>query len=310
MLLAVSAIWGAAFPIIKYLVGFVSPLDLLVLRFVPTSIICGIWVALFQRKKVWAIYRRYPWIFLGLSVAWIIMYHMMLNVGETVLPAGVASLIIAIYPVFTIAFAAILRIERLTWLRGLGGLVALGGTALLTILGATREAELIHVTSGQWISFSLITLVAPITAAMTTLVTSHFLSGNNNGRERIDSYTMTLAYMAPSGVFALVFFRPELMVRLHTVPIGFWLALGGLVFFCTILSHFGWFWSLQHIEAGPAATSTYIIPIFSLAYARIWLGESITVSTVIAAATILAGIVIAESGDFRKRKPELEGEPH
>jgi drug/metabolite transporter (DMT)-like permease len=121
---------------------------------------------------------------------------------------------------------------------------------------------------------------------------------------------MTLAYMAPSGIFALIFLRPELPARLHSLPLGFWFASAGLVLFCTVFAHLLWFRSLQRIEAGQAAISTYIIPIFSLAYARLWLGESIRLTTIVAAVAIIAGIVIAEYGNFRKSRPEIVREPH
>jgi len=305
ILLAVAAIWGAAFALIKYLVGFVGPYELVVLRFVPVTLLTVIWIGLFYRHVFARILPRFWWIFLALSGTWVVLYHMILNVGETVLPASAAGLIISTYPVFTVLVAAILRTEKLTWARGIGGLVALTGTALLTILGATDEAERIHVTSSQWITYSLFTLIAPISAACTTLATRRCLVGDGKGNGGIDSLIMTLGYMAPSGVFAMAFYRPELLPRLATVPVGFWLALGALVLFCTVLSQFGWFWVLQNMEAGPAAISTYLIPIFSLAYARIWLNEPIRFPTIIAAVGIVAGVVISSLGP--KRAP---GEGH
>ena len=114
ILFGVSAIWGVAFPVIKYLLGYVSPYDLLILRFVPTSIITFACILLFFRKEVLALLPKHWWVFLCLAAAWVIFYHLMLNIGETVLPAGAAGLIIATYPVFTVIITAMFGTEKLT----------------------------------------------------------------------------------------------------------------------------------------------------------------------------------------------------
>jgi drug/metabolite transporter (DMT)-like permease len=97
----------------------------------------------------------------------------------------------------------------------------------------------------------------------------------------------------PGGFFALMFYRPGLIESVAAAPTGFWLALAGLVLFCTVIAQLGWFWVLQHVEAGPTAISTYTIPIFSLVYSWAWLGEAINIWTALAAAGIVAGVLIS-----------------
>jgi drug/metabolite transporter (DMT)-like permease len=83
---------------------------------------------------------------------------------------------------------------------------------------------------------------------------------------------------------------------LTAFPVSFWVALGFLVIFCTFAAYLGWLWAVAKIGAGRTAVTTYIIPLFSLAYARIWLGEPIGIPTVIGAICILIGVVFANAG--------------
>lgn len=292
-LLFVSAIWGLAFPAIKFLLGFVTPYELLVVRFVPTSILTVICIIMCYRRVLAESVPRYKWVFLALSGAWVYLYHLFLNIGETVLSASVAGLIIATYPVFTVIFAGMLKTERLTASKLVGCIIALAGTVVLTTLGAHEETLRTNISPLRWVLYSLITLVAPVTAAFTTLITKKFMVGNEDDKEGIRSDVMTLGYMAPSGLFSLPYLNRNLVTKIGSFPLEFWLALIVLVLFCTIIAHFIWFWALKKIEAGPVAISTYIIPVFSIFYSWVWLNEVITLSTIIGALAILSGVLIS-----------------
>ncbi len=64
------------------------------------------------------------------------------NVSLGYLPAGVANLIVSLEPVFTAAIASAFLGERLSRLQIVGGLVILGGVALLRVHEAGRESRL------------------------------------------------------------------------------------------------------------------------------------------------------------------------
>ena len=298
MLLLVSAFWGGAFAAIRYLVRYVSPADLLVLRFVPVTIMAIVWMLLVYRREAFGLMSRFWWLFVLLSAVMVFGYHLVLNIGETVLPAAAAGLIIGIYPIFTVFLASPFLKEKLTPAKVAGGLIAFAGTAFLVIYGAGEEGAMLDIEPMQWVQYSILTLLAPISAAVHTMIARPYLTGKNRTGARIDPIVLTLGYMAPAGFLAMVLYRPGLTADIATAPPGFWGALIFLVLFCTIFAYMGWFWALARVEAGPSAIFTFIIPLFSLAYARIWLDEPIGVPIMVGAAGIVVGVVIASLGSW------------
>jgi drug/metabolite transporter (DMT)-like permease len=300
VLLGVSAFWGAAFPIIRYLVEWVSPSDLLVARFFPTAVLILPLVLFTYRPALCRVYPRLWWLFLLLAVLWLFGYHLLLNLGETVLSAGTAGLIVSTYPVFTVFLAAAFRMERLSAAKVVGGLVAFAATAFLTLSGAGQAETTYQVQPAQWIRYSLLTLITPVVAAAQTLMARPYLIGRRANHEPVDPFVMSLGYMLPAGILSLSLWRPGLASDLAAVPTGFWPALSVLVVFSTLLATMGWFWALTRVEAGPAAISTFVIPIFSLAYSWAFLGEPIGPPELLGAGGIIAGVAIATLG----RSPE------
>lgn len=296
VLLLVAAVWGGAFAAIRFILAFISPADLLVARMLPTAVICLLVALLFYRRETLRLFPRYWRLFVTITVLWLFGYHYALNVGETVLPAGPAGLIIGTYPVFTVFLAAPLLGERLTAGKIAGGLTAFAGTAFLMLFGASHEGAQLHIEPSRWILFSLITLIAPVSAAFHTIAAKPYLTGENRDRARIDPTLMTMLYMAPASIFLIPMIAADPQSVAPAMPLSAWIALAFLVIFCTLGAYVGWLWGVERLGAGPAATSTYIIPLFSLAYARIWLGEPIGPGTIVGAVLIVAGVIAANVG--------------
>jgi drug/metabolite transporter (DMT)-like permease len=302
VLLIVSAIWGGAFAAIKFILDYIGPGQLLYFRFVPTALISIAAIAIFYQRDSIRLFSKYWRIFIAICILWLFGYHYALNVGETVLPAGAAGLIIGTYPIFTIFLAAIFGDEKLTPQKITGGLIAFLGTAFLVIFGASHEGALLNIPPARWILYGLITFIAPVSAAVHTIIAKPYLTGKNRDGVKIDPILMTFLYMSPSLILLVPFIAASPVPDFSSFGSAFWVSLGFLVIFCTIGAYIGWLWAIERIGAGPVAISTYIIPLFSLAYARIWLNEPIGIPTIVAAAFIVAGVVIANSKGIGGRR--------
>lgn len=289
----VAAVWGGAFAAIKYILDYVTPVQLLIFRFVPTTVIALIITLIFYRRDTLAIMRRIWPTLVAISVLWLYGYHLALNVGETVLPAGAAGLIIGTYPIITVFLAAIFVGEKLTTGKIVGGLIAFGGTAFLMIFGALHEGAELNIEPRQWWLYGLIIFVASVSASIQMILAKPLLTGENKAGLKVNPVHLTMLYMVPGLVLILPMLPYGPLPDLGSFETGFWVALWFLIIFCTILAYVGWFWAVERIGAGRVAISTYVIPLFSLVYARIWLGEPIGWPTVVAAGAIVAGVVIA-----------------
>jgi drug/metabolite transporter (DMT)-like permease len=136
-----TIVWGNAFVAIRHAVQFMTPAELAA-RFLPVVILMGGWLLSQDRAGTWQLLRE-EW----LKIAWmafggVTTYHLALNTGETHVPAGTASLIIALSPAVAAVLSAIFLHERITPLK-LGGLfVSFAGLVVVVIFGEGVQFDL------------------------------------------------------------------------------------------------------------------------------------------------------------------------
>ena len=297
VLFFISLMAGAAYIMIKYLVGFIAPADLLVLQFVPVSIVSILLLIAFYRAAASKILSKYWWYFLVREAMAVLGFQLALLYGESVLPAGISALIIGTWPVMTIFLAWTFLGESLTSKKIIGGLIAFAGAAAVIALGAKSEASFHNLTTAQWLKSSLVLLIAPISAAVVTVATRWYLN-KGNGEELPDSFLFSLISRSPGGFFALIAFlivRPHgaISIDLHNLPTLFWILVAILAFYNSLLGFWLWNWALQRLQAGNVASFTYIQTIFALVIAWIFLSEPLSAIKIIGAITIVIGVLIA-----------------
>ncbi len=304
VLLFVSVMAGVAYVFIKYLVGYVAPVDLLMLQFVPVSIVSLVLIFLFYRATAGKVVRRYWWFFIVREALAVLGFQLALLYGESVLPAGIAAMIVGIWPVITVLIALPILGERLTARKLAGGLVAFAGAAAVVHLGARGEAAMHQVSPEQWIAYSLLLLLAAVSAALVTVMTRWFLSRSDESEE-IDSFLFTLLARSPGGFFALIVYLlvPHsgfLVDRLAEAPTLFWVLLGVLVFYNSLIGFWLWNWTLQRLQAGNVASFTYVQTFFAVLVAWIFLAEGLSLLKILGVIAIVGGVFIAnvEAGGF------------
>jgi len=230
------------------------------------------------------------------SVIWLFGYHYALNIGETVIPAGPAGLIIGTYPIFTLFLASIFVNEKLTVNKVVGAAIAFAGTAFLMIFGAMHEGAELNIEPAKWIMFGLITFLAPISAAVHTIIMKPYLTGENRDGVKFDPVHLTVLYMAPAGILLIPIWMMNPLPSLSDLTAEFHISLWFLIIFCTLVAYIGWLWAVGKIGAGPASMTTYIIPVISIIYAKLLLDEPIGPGSIIGAVGIISGVIVASIG--------------
>jgi len=163
-LLVTVVFWASAFAGIRVGLQGYPPAHLAILRFVIASVVLGIYAALShfrlpQRRDLPGIAAAS---FLGIT-----FYNIALNYGETKVPAGTASLLIASTPIWTALFASLALKERLR----IWGWVGI----LLSFIGA----GIIGLSEGHGVHFSkhaLIIMAASCCSAIYIVMQKHYLS--------------------------------------------------------------------------------------------------------------------------------------
>ena len=137
-LLALAAIWGINFPVVKAVLGVLDPMALNALRFPMAA---GVLALVVRRLPGPALEKgdRVPLVALGILGN--VVYHMAFILGVDATLAGNASLLLATSPVWTVLLSAALGHEEPSVLVLMGSGVTLGGMALV-VLGSGRELGL------------------------------------------------------------------------------------------------------------------------------------------------------------------------
>ena len=272
--LAVVAVWGTNFVVIKVALAALPPLLLGVLRFTFALLPA---VFFLPRPAV-------PWRKLAAYGALIgagqfgLLY---LAINGHIAP-GLASLVIQIQVFFTIGLAMLADGERLRPLQGLALALASAG---IVLIGA-------H-TGGDTSDTSLLGLVLVLVAA------ASWACGNQVARSmgRVQMLPMVVWSSAfalpPLLLLSLIFEGParwQLGLEAATLPVWaavVWQALGN-----TLFGYASWGWLLSRHPAATVAPTALLVPVFGMAASAWWLGESLPAWKRGAAALVLSGLAL------------------
>ncbi len=283
LLVVVTLLWGNSFIAIKHIVAYVSPLELVALRFVPVALTFAAILLPSLGGEVRTLIRQEWWrlAFLGLTGA--VLYNVFLAWGETRVPAGTASLIIALNPAFIYVLSLVFLDEVFHWQRAIGLVIAFSGLFIIIRWGSGQRVTLSDA------RYFLITMLAPTMWAIYTV------SGKSVIR-RHPPLLVTGVSMVFAGLFSLVFVRPSLLARLPTFPLSFWGAVFFLAWPCTVFAFLVWFSALEHREASRVAGFIYLVPMFSVSFSHWLLDEPIELVLVLGAMVLIGGIWLVNKG--------------
>ena len=279
LLVLVTLLWGNSFIAVKHIVSYVSPLELVALRFVPVALTFGALLLPKRGSQVRALIREEWWRLALLGVTGAILYNIFLAWGVTQVPAGTASLIIAMNPAFIYVLSMLFLGEQFRWTRMAGLIVAFVGLFVIIRWGSDQPLNL---SSARYF---LITLLAPTMWALYTVSGKSVIA-------RHSPLLVTGVSMMFAGLFSVVFFRPDLLTKLPTVPLSFWLAVLFLAWPCTVFAFLVWFSALERWDASRVAGFIYLVPLFSVSFSHWLLGESITGPLLLGALILVAGVIL------------------
>jgi O-acetylserine/cysteine efflux transporter len=287
--LAVVAVWGSNFVVIKLALGHLPPLLFAALRFALAALPA---VFLLPRPAVsWGNLAAYG-LLIGVGQFGVLYYAMNGHISP-----GLASLVIQVQVFFTIGLAMYFSGERLQPVQWLALALAVGGIAII-----------IRHTDGSTTLFGL---------ALILLAALSWAAGNLVAREagRINM----LAYVVWSSLFAvpvlaglsLLMEGPELVLRsLQTADAGTWLAVGWQAWGNTLFGYAAWGWLLARHPAAIIAPTALLVPLFGMGSAALWLNEGLPAWKLGAAALVIGGLALnllwPQLRDWMRRRQAMD----
>jgi len=275
---SVILVWGAAFSGIKVLLETLSPGGLTAGRLVISAIVFTVMLPFLGSGKP----RREPgdlWRLVVIGLTGAAGYHLAINWGEQYISAGVASLVVATMPVMVAVLAATVLKERLGRTGVLGVLVALAGVTLLVLgsEGGLQARSVIGV---------LVTLLAPACWAVYTTVSKPLSA-------RYDGVRLNLlgAWLGAVIVLPLGFGDVS---RLGSLDGRGWFWLLYLGIFSSAVSYVAYVWALQRWTASGVASFVYLVPVSSLVWAWLLLGEVPAPLSLVGGGAVIAGVILVQ----------------
>lgn len=286
-LLVATIIWGIAPPVIKWTLGFISPINFLFYRFLFASII--VIIPLFWKirklkpsKKDWFWY-----IFLGFLCTPLNLLLLFFGIQKTT--AIDASLISITAPFFIFIGGALFLKETVTKTEKIGIGLAIAGT-LLTISQPFFEKGLDIFKS----------IEGNIFVFLGTLVWVVFILLAKKHRH-LDPIFLSLF----SFIVGLIVITPFVLLKLNSsITFNFELltlnsnALWGVLFmviFSSVIAYSTHLYGLSKIEASETGIFTYLQPLFAVPISFIFLHEKITVPFLLGAVLIASGVFFSAS---------------
>ena len=270
--LAIVAVWGTNFVVIKLSLGAFPPFLFAALRYTFAFLPL---VFFMPRPKV-------SWVNLcvyGLAVG-VGQFGILYFAIDGRISPGLASLVIQTQVFFTIGFAMFFAKERLRTYQTLAVLVALTG---LGIIALHTDA------STTFLGLALVVFTGFSWGVANTV-------SRRAGSINMLSYVVWASAFAIPPLFAISFLFEggweHMNTSITSAPVGAWAGVLWQSWANTIFGYSAWAWLLSKHPAAVVAPAPLLVPIFGMGAAAYFLAEPLPLWKILAAGLVIVGLVI------------------
>ena len=270
--LAIVAVWGTNFVVIKLSLAAFPPFLFAALRYTFAFLPLVFFVP--RPKTSWANLCIY-----GLAVG-VGQFGVLYFAIDGRISPGLASLVIQTQVFFTIGFAMFFAKERLRTYQMLAVLVAMTGLGIIALHTDATTTFL----------------------GLALVVFTGFSWGVANTVSRRAGSINMLAYVVWASAFAIpplfaISFLFEggwehINISLTSAPVGAWAGVLWQSWGNTIFGYSAWAWLLSKHPAAVVAPAPLLVPIFGMGAAAYFLGESLPLWKILAAGLVIVGLII------------------
>ncbi|MCY1167460.1 MAG: DMT family transporter [Pseudomonadota bacterium] len=272
-LIALSALWGATFPLLRIASPALGPWVVAGLRCVLASVVLT--VLMLSLRERWPLRAAWPRLAI-LSLLTVVAPFVLFNWAALAIPAGYSAVLNATSPLFGVLGAAVAREERLTARRLLGCAAGFAGVALLVQLGP------VAVTPQVVLAALACTAAAASYGFGAILMKRATMAHDPLPASATVHVAAALILLLPMGIAA---------PSVHPTP-GAMIAVTVLG---TITSGFMYWLSMRlmrEIPASAATSAAFMIPLFGVTWGGLFLGEAVTASMLPGCVLVLAATAL------------------
>lgn len=273
-LFTVAALFSINYIISKQSMRSFAPLSFAWLR------VAGAAIALNIAVPARGLSRRDSWQIAGFAVLGVFLNQTMFLAGLARTSAHVAAILITTIPLFALAAAILLRLERPTVAK-IGG-IALAFAGALLVIGGEGVKGLTGAMAG-----TLLLIGNCIAYALYLVLSKETMSRLPPARVISRMFAVGAALIFPVALPSLL--RQEW----RAIPRGAWIGLALVIAGPTVAAYLINAWTLRHADSSVVAAYTYVQPVLTAVLAWAFLHEEIRAIVAVAGAMILAGVALA-----------------
>ena len=285
-LIAMSALWGASFPLLRIASPALGPWVVAAGRCLLAAVVLT--VLMRALNESWPAAKAWPRLAL-LSILTVVTPFVLFNWAALVIPAGYMAVLNATSPLFGVLGAAAAGEERLTVKRLLGCAVGFAGVALLVQLGP------VAVTGKVMLAALACTVAAASYGVGAIFMKRATLAHAPLPASAAVHVAAALILVIPGGV-ALPSAQPTSGALLAVAVLG--IVTSGFMYWISMRL-------MREIPASAATSAAFMIPLFGVTLGGMLLGEPVTASMLPGCVLVLvATALITGFNPFRGAPPE------
>lgn len=285
MLLLLGAIWGGSFFFAAIAVRDMSPVVLVLVRVALAA--AALWIYVLIRGFALAQLKPFLLAFLGLALLNNAIPHTLMFTGQTAIGAGLASVLNATTPFWTMLLAnALLPDEKMTARRAVGVVLGVAGTAVLVGPGLIA-----HLGGPAWAKFAL--LGTALSYAFAGIFARRFAS---LPPELVATGQLTAATVI---MLPVVFLFDDPAGAL-SAGWAAWSAAIALALLATSFAYVIFFNLIASAGASNTSLVTLVVPVSAILLGTIFLGERLEIFELGGMALIALGLLVIDGRFFRR----------
>lgn len=285
MLVGLGLLWGGSFFFAGVAVKHIPPFTLAFLRFALAALALHIFIA--GRYGIYGVLRARwrPFLILGLFNN--VLPHGMIFLGQTEIGAGLASILNATTPIWTVIVAHLMtEDEKLTGRKMTGTLIGLAGTVILFAPQLTIGAD-----APLW------AMALPLAAAISYGFAAVW---GRQFRDVMPAVTATGQLTASTLIILPLVLLHDMPWYLQQPPVGAFSAVLALALLSTALAYIIYFRLISTAGATNASLVTLLVPPSAILLSTLFLGERMGAEDWLGLALIILGLLVLDGRLMRR----------
>ncbi|CAI6231195.1 putative transporter YdfC [Bacillus subtilis] len=263
-------LWASAFPGIRAGLEGYTPEHLALFRLLIGSMALLLFAVLTQMRL--PDLKDIPAIFL-LGFLGFAFYHILLNIGEKTVSAGVASLLVTTAPIFSAMLSRLFYKEHFGFTKWLGSMISLLGVLLI----AFGAGDFTYSMSGI-----LVILLAAFSESIYFVFQARYIKKYG--------FIPFVTFTIWAGTIPMLVFLPGLGEEMMNASISATLSIVYLGLLPTVIPYFALAYVTSFVGASEATLSLYVTPALALIISWLWIGEIPTLLSLLGGVVTVGGV--------------------